>query len=173
MVLPAPMPASCLKPICSSAERLAFFWHLKDGVKLHVVASQVPSRTCGGSCPSSGCPQMWILMNTERMQLEFTGCRVLTASFSRTPTLPEGQCRHIAPETQTSCCPGWPLACEDGSSKCLFFCCCLTQEQTPKLQAQLCEARGRSDAPGYLEFNIPLPPPKHVEWLKVRKTINT
>lgn len=58
MVLLALLTASCLKLSCSSAERLAGFWHLKSGVKLHAVASQVPPETkdLGGSCPSSICP---------------------------------------------------------------------------------------------------------------------
>lgn len=95
MVLPAPLPASCLKLTCSSAEWLARFWHLKDGVNLHSVASQVPSETkdLWGFHPSSDCPQVWILMNIECIQLEFTGCRVLGAAFSRTPRLPKGKCR--------------------------------------------------------------------------------
>lgn len=59
MVLLALLTASHLKLSCSSAERLAGFWHLKNGVKLHAVASQVPSETkdLGGLVPVPAVPR--------------------------------------------------------------------------------------------------------------------
>lgn len=38
-------------------------------------------------------PQMWILMNIEYIQLEFTACSVLEAAFSGTSTFPKGEHR--------------------------------------------------------------------------------
>lgn len=57
----------CLELTRSSAEWLTSVWCLKDGVNLQAVASQVPSKTKGqwGSCPSSSCPQVWLLMDID------------------------------------------------------------------------------------------------------------
>ena len=51
--------------------------------------------------------------------------------------------------------------------------CCLTQDKELELQTELCKARGRVNTLEQLESSSPLLLPIHMEWLKVRKSIDT
>lgn len=51
--------------------------------------------------------------------------------------------------------------------------CCLTQDKALELQTELCKARGRVNTLEQLEPSSPLLLPIHMEWLKVRKNIDT
>ena len=79
---------------------------------------------------------MWISMIIECIQLEFTGCGVLSAAFSGTPRLPEGE--HRCSELQQPQCPAalvglWLV--KTGPGTCFsVVSCCLTQQQAPELQ---------------------------------------
>lgn len=63
---------------------------------------------------------------------------------------------------------------EMGPSACFpVASCCLTQDKALELQTELCKARERVNTPEQLEPSSPLLLPIHMEWLKVRKKIDT
>lgn len=136
MVLPALLPASCLKITCFSAEWLACFWHLKDGVKLHAVASQVPPETCGCLVPAPTISRFWYcwILSPSSLSSQADMPWVML-SLGLLGFLKENTVR--APATQNICCLSWPLACEDGLSQCLFF--LLSATVWPRNKPQSCK----------------------------------